>query len=215
VQVLTYDKGADRWTVSFDAAEKVVGQTTLRARALGSSTTSHDANPETLLPQDHRLEIIQAKPVHLADGGPADLLVYGLDSYGNHPIGILGVIDLHTGSGSPAVAYVDNEQNMAPPAIVQHGRSEAVQVNAQWFTDEDPRCCPVRDYVQLIGRDTGGVKVLDDDRPWLGVWVAKPDGAGYPVVITTDAGSPASAFFHPGDRITSVDGIPQSRPTMS
>jgi hypothetical protein len=203
VQVLSYDNIAARWNVAFDAADKVVSPSNFAA------DSTSDSGMQPLLPQADALSSVVALPVRFLSSTP-QLVIYGLDESVNHPAGLLGVLDMKT--GTPTLAYYDSEVDMSVPTIDGPATAQRITISAEFTTTADPACCPVRQFHQVIG-STGdphaappAIGVLEDDRPWLGVWYVTPVGqtGEPPIVAGVMNGSPASAVLQVGDRLLGV-----------
>lgn len=204
VQVLAYDAVAKRWNVVFDAANKLL------ADAPTSPATA-------LLPQTDRLEVVAAQPVQLAVGAPNELLITGIDSAANHPYNIVGIIGFE--SGAPHLAFQDIVMNATVQIVGPKVGPQTLLITSDYFMPADPSCCPLRKYKKSIGaKGPGGlVGVLDDDRPWLGAWLAAPLGQDGPpgsgVVTAIVDGSPASTALRIGDIVTGIAGTSPSTTT--
>jgi len=209
VQVLAWDPAALRWTQIFDAAQKVVDA------SLASSPGSPQVDgPQPLLDQGHPIEKVWSVPVEFSPGQRL-LAVYGIDGYTNHPSGVLGLIDF-PGGGTPSLVHYDAVQGLDQPQAIGAMGAQRLRLTADLFTGADPACCPARRYTQELGAsidstpDRPGVRVIFDNRPWLGAYVVSDsDGGSRAVVVGTARNSPASAVLHVADRLLSVAAAPE------
>ncbi|MDF3313481.1 PDZ domain-containing protein [Rhodococcus sp. T2V] len=208
VQILSYDAIAERWNVTFDAANTM------------TAAGSLDAVP--LLPQTNRLASVTVKGFRADQDKPAYLLITGVDSTANHPLTLTGIVSLSDGVAK--MAYRSNQDMNATVQVEGPDTGpQTLTVASDYFPPWAPACCPLRKYTRTIGArgDAGLLIDLSDDRPWLGVWLGQPsegDGpTGSGVVVSTIPGSPASAVLQPGDLILGVKGaaVPVGRPVYA
>ncbi|WP_160097191.1 PDZ domain-containing protein [Rhodococcus sp. T7] len=205
VQILSYDAIAERWNVTFDAANTM------------TAAGSLDAVP--LLPQTNRLTSVTAKEFRADPDKPAYLLITAVDSTANHPLTLTGIVSLTDGVAQ--LAYRNNQDMNATVQVDGPDTGpQTLTITSDYFPPWAPACCPLRKYTRTIGArgDAGPITDLSDDRPWLGVWLGQPsdgDGpTGSGVVVATIPGSPASAVLQPGDMILGVNGaaVPAGKP---
>jgi hypothetical protein len=217
VQLLTYDPVAKRWNLALDAANKVVPAGFVARQGNDPAQTEAVA----LLPQDHLISDASAQVVTFQPG-QTSLVIYGIDSYYNHPPGVLAIVNLV--NGSPQVSYYDAESNLSGLKVTGKPGAQRLTISASFTAPGDAGCCPVRDYTQVIGSTDDGhssppsVGVIEDDRPWLGAYVtsdaSEPDALA---VVGTVDGTPASSLLHIGDRVIGVLGetLPSKQPNLT
>jgi hypothetical protein len=89
----------------------------------------------------------------------------------------------------------------APPA-------QRVHVSAGFYGPLDSHASPARDFNAVVAAAEDGVRVVSDDRPWLGVagYPDDPDAPHRFTVTSVLSDSPAFGRLRPGDIITGVDG---------
>jgi len=205
VQILSYDAIAERWNVTFDAANTM------------TAAGSVDAVP--LLPQTNRVTSVTVKGIRADPDKPAYLLITGVDTTANHPLTLTGIVSLTAGVAQ--VAYRNNQDMNATVQVDGPDTGpQTLTVTSDYFPPRAPACCPLRKYTRTVGArgDAGPIIDLSDDRPWLGVWLGQPsdgDGpTGSGVVVATIPGSPASAVLQPGDLILGVKdaAVPAGKP---
>lgn len=192
VQVLTYDPQAKRWVLSFDAANRADQDT--------------DLPGDPLLDQSHPIDHVGAAPVWFSGANRPSLAVWGLDAFTNHPSYNVGAISF--GKGTSTVNWADTgrdagSEGLAKPAVVGTGRHQELRLTADYLTSQDAACCPVRKFTRMISMGSGTVRVVHDDRPYLGIY-ASPTSRQGARVLRVDPRSPASGRLMPGDVILSV-----------
>ncbi len=215
IQVLTYDTIAKRWNLVLDAANKVVPV----GFAEGQANDPASSGPVALLPQDHPISKASAQAVEFQPD-QTSLVIYGIDSSTNHPPGVLAIVNLT--DTSPQVSYYDSESNQSEPKVAGAPGNQRLTVSASFAAPGDPGCCPVRNYLKVIASTDDGhssppkVGVVEDDRPWLGAYVAQdPNVPGVVAVVGTADGSPASSLLHLGDRVLGLVGESNARGTTN
>lgn len=212
VQILRWDALAKQWAQIFDAATDVVTPEILDS---GNSASVTPSVAQPLLDQTHPVSGVWTRQVDMAKNHPL-LIVYGIDAATNHPPGIVGLVSVPT-QGTPEVTYYSIRAGMFRPTIEGRPGQQRVTLRAEYFTDADAECCPVRDFTQTLGPDpvnfalTSAVQVVQDNRPWMGADVTTdPTTPGAVIVVGTAPGSPASASLRVLDHIVGVETPPSS-----
>jgi hypothetical protein len=170
---------------------------------------------QPLLPLDARDEVLQVTTAQLHPSAQEQLvfsvsvLSCGGGTCGNHPSGGVFVLDFDYGTLN--LAFGQLLQSPASVAVRGHAPNQEVDIVTSWNTASDPMCCPSRDYHQIVAYQGSGLRVVSDDRPWLGVALMDLGKSKNPRVISLETGSPASGVLTPGDQLLDIDGKTDSQ----
>lgn len=128
------------------------------------------------------------------------------------------------GSGSGELVVVEVTKGIANATYFWQGRGgvrfhvtgsgprQQLRVTAQYWTDADADCCPVRSYSFTLASLRGYLQAESDERPFLGVYLNLRPSAAHPLqspparVVGIVPHSPAAGVIRPGDVLLSVVG---------
>lgn len=194
LQVLSWDAIAYRWNVIFDAQK-----------------TRHDS--AALVDPKATVLIRQVAFARLYPA-PHRQLVFSLSTYkAPGVVTQLVVVDFWSGEATIAYRWADAASSVKFHVTASETR-QTLAITAPYKTVVDPPSQPVREYQFTVGLKHGFLRVVRDDRPWLGLFVTGTDGSQSSLgttqshlrVLGTITHSPAAAVFRPGDVIVGLRG---------
>ena len=192
LQVLSWDALASRWNVVFDAQRVRFG-------------------PAPLIDPRAQVLIGRIAFAHLFPG-TRHQLVFAASRYGGSgDLAELVVVDFW--NAEAGIDYLWSGELGATFRMAGSRAKPELVATAPYRTVIDPPRQPVRSYQFTVGIRRGFLRVVRDDRPWVGLLVTGSDRSpltpvGAPRshlrVVDVVAHSPAAAAFHPGDVIIGV-----------
>jgi hypothetical protein len=210
LQVISWDRLAERWNVVFDAQKDKEMQ-----QQFGTTTSNEyiTSPPDSLVSNtpilDKTIEgdVNQIAFVRFGSGKSTDLVFTTTQSSGGSGVpGDLVVVGFQ--GGTATVRYLWFGDGGAGFRVVGSGQSQTLEASAQFWTPVNAHCCPIRDYSFVVGENADhGITSLRDDRPWLGLFVKAEheNESGSPLdVVNVVPGSPAASLFQKGDVITEI-----------
>jgi hypothetical protein len=194
VQVLSWDALAYRWNVVFDAQRVRYGFGPLI-----------DPRAEVLI---GRIAFVRLFPAARRE------LVFVASRYGGSD-GLTELVVVDFWNGEAGIDYLWSGNWGATFRVAGSAAKPALVVSAPYRTVVDSHSQPVRTYQFAVGLRGGFLRVLRDDRPWVGLFVTGTDQShGAPIgtprsqlrVVGVVSHSPAAAAFRVGDVIVGVTG---------
>jgi hypothetical protein len=169
-----------------------------------SPEAAGDAPPgRPLLPEASRVTTFE-----LAEFGPAvgEVLVLAASipgADGQSEVAIVSFSD-----GDARIAYYWVAGGNVEVSLEGEAPRQTVSVTAPFYGPLDSHAAPARLFHFVLAETDQRVQVIEDDRPWLGVYgsPADPSAPGPFSVLAIVPGSPADGLLRPGDTITSVEG---------
>jgi len=207
VQLLTWDPELRRWNLTFDAHTM-----TVNPQRVSSDYSSQDL--EQVLAADHPVTDVTARTVTVASGHTA-FLISGTDNQ-TMDVALQRTALISVTYGIAHQEFYTALQAGTPPQVTGPADHQQIHLSGRYTSLADPVSNPVRDFTQTIGWRTGSppdghgpIGVLDDDRPGIGLTLARPAGAtegtAVTVVASVRAGSPAArAGVHPGEQLEAI-----------
>jgi len=210
LQVISWDRIAERWNVVFDAQKDKEYQQqfgTTVSNQYVSPTPDLPAASTPILDRTAGGDVNQIAFVRFGSEKRADLVFTTTQTYGGSGVpGNLVVIGFAGGEAS--LRYLWFGDGGAGFKVVGAGANRTLAASAQFWTPVDAHCCPVREYSFVVGEDAEHtITSLRDDRPWLGLFVrAQQESASASPLDVVDVvdGSPAASLFQKGDVITGI-----------
>ena len=217
LQVLSWDKIAERWNVVYDAQkdkefQQQFGTTT--SNQYVSPTPELSAASTPLLDKTADGDVNQIAFVRFGSEKRADLVFATRQSYGGSGSpGDLVVIGFEGGQAN--LRYLWFGDGGAGFKVVGTGANQTLAASSQFWTPVDAHCCPVRAYSFVVGENAEHtITSQSDDRPWLGLYVkAQQEMQSDSLLDVVDVveGSPAASLFQQGDVITEIVGAKVSK----
>jgi len=207
VQLLTWDPELRRWNLTFDAHTMTVNQ-----QRASSDYSSQDL--EQVLVADHPVTDITARTVTVAPGHTV-LMVFGTDNQ-TMDVALQRTAVISVTDGIAHQEFYTALEDGRPPQVAGPADHQQVHLSGRYTSLVDPVSNPVRDFTQTIGWTPGSptdgrgpIGVLDDDRPGIGLTLARPAGTNETTAVTVVAsvrpGSPAArAGVHPGEQLEAI-----------
>ena len=198
LQVFSWDAVAYRWNIVFDA-QKV------------RYPTSPLIDPRA----DVRIGRIGF--VRFVSGARRELVFTTSETAGAGLISTLVVVDFR--NAEAAIDYLWSGRWGISFRVAGTAAKRTLVATTAYRTVVDPPSQPVRTYRFTIGLDRGLLRVLHDDRPWVGLSVAGTDRSPHArlgtlhshlQVLAVIPHSPAATVFHAGDVILGL--TPQRTP---
>ena len=217
LQVISWDKLAERWNVVFDAQKDKELQQQFGTIASNEYITSPPDLPAASPPILDRTadgDVNQIAFVRFAGEKNLDLVFTTSQTYGGSGSpGDLVVLGFQGGEAN--VRYLWFGDGGSGFRVVGTGSSQTLAASAQFWTPVDAHCCPVRAYSFVVGNGgEQGITSIRDDRPFLGLFVkaVRENESTSPLEVTgVIPGSPAASLFRKGDVITELVGAKTSK----
>jgi ABC-type lipoprotein export system ATPase subunit len=210
--LLAWDNYARRWSGVYDAAKTPVNVTYEPDAYTNSYQASAAFTPQPLFQRGLGVTGIRLTEIHDQHRGGADLMVSAGVAYADGIGQATGIIHYNGLTAQVAWAFIGDG---GAATVIGKAPGQKVAVTSAWLTPADPHCCPARNYrfvvAPAISQLGESYRVISDNRPWLGVFIAvKSPLSRNPQAIVTAVvpGSPAAGVLQPGDILQTVAGPP-------
>lgn len=207
VQLLTWDPELRRWNLTFDAH-------TMTVNPSRASSDYSSGDLEQVLAGDHPVTDVTARTVTVAAGHTV-ILISGTDNQ-TMDVALQRTALISVTDGIARLEFYTALGDGRSAQVTGPADRQQVHLSGRYTSLADPLSNPVRDFTQTIGWRSGSpsdghgpIGALDDDRPGIGLTLARAAGAtegtAATVVASVRAGSPAArAGVHPGEQLEAI-----------
>lgn len=207
VQLLTWDPELRRWNLIFDAH-------TMTVNPQRSSSDYSSQDLERVLAPDHPVINVTAQAVAVEPGHTV-IVVSGTDNQ-TMDVSLQRTAVISVADGLAHQEFYTVLQAGTLPQVSGPADHQQIHLSGRYTSLADPVSSPVRNFTQTIGWTAGSpsdghgpIGVLDDDRPGIGLTLARPTGTNETTAVTVVAsvrpGSPAArAGIHPGEVLEAI-----------
>jgi hypothetical protein len=215
LRILVWNATAGHWTIALDA-RKVDQPVSPNSYSWDTSNgwpfylqSTGGSEEQALLPRNCIDDVTR---VQLADMAPpvGDVVIFsaGVSPGFNNPVE-LAVVGFSDGRAHVGWVWVGLCNQFNPQVhILGRPGDQTIRVTAPLGSAVDSMGADARPYHFLLKATPQGVRVVNDDRPWLGALVQPDNSSPRSALIVRQvvSGSPADGHLKAGDRIVSVNG---------